>query len=40
MTSIKKKRVSKKLKVSWRKHVNINDVEEYLEDTRLEERVG
>ncbi|KAJ3665022.1 hypothetical protein Zmor_000542 [Zophobas morio] len=36
----KKKRVSKKSKLSWRKHVNINDVEEFLEDQRLEERLG
>lgn len=36
----RKKHVSKKLKVSWRKHVDINDVEEFLEDKRLEERLG
>nr|CAI5818988.1 unnamed protein product [Callosobruchus analis] len=36
----KKKKVSKKLKTSWRKHVNINDVEDFLEDKRLEERLG
>lgn len=40
LSSIKKKRVSKKLKKSWRKHVNINDVEEFLEEKRLEERLG
>ncbi|RZC37451.1 hypothetical protein BDFB_003251 [Asbolus verrucosus] len=39
-TTVKKKRVSKKNKSSWRKHVNINDVEEFLEDQRLEERLG
>ncbi|XP_028138186.2 ribosome biogenesis protein NOP53 [Diabrotica virgifera virgifera] len=39
-SSIKKKRVSKKLKSSWRKHVNINEVEEFLEEQRLEERLG
>lgn len=38
--SVKKKRVSKKLKGSWRKHVNINDVEEFLEEKRLEEKLG
>lgn len=36
----KKKRVSKKLKKSWRKHVNIGDVEDYLEEERLKERLG
>ncbi|CAH0559562.1 unnamed protein product [Brassicogethes aeneus] len=40
MATLRKKRVSKKLKVSWRKHVNIDDVEEFLEDKRLEERLG
>jgi nucleolar protein 53 len=40
MSGIKKKRVSKKNKISWRKHVNISDVEEFLEDKRLEERLG
>ncbi|KAJ8915242.1 hypothetical protein NQ315_015465 [Exocentrus adspersus] len=40
LSKAKKKRVSKKLKVSWRKHVKINDVEEFLEDQRLEERLG
>lgn len=38
--SIKKKRVSKKLKVSWRKHVNIDDVEDFLEEKRSEEKLG
>ncbi|CAH0730793.1 unnamed protein product, partial [Brenthis ino] len=36
----KKKRVSKKNKAAWRKHCDIADVEEYLEDQRLEERLG
>ncbi|KAJ8956766.1 hypothetical protein NQ314_006640 [Rhamnusium bicolor] len=40
MAITKKKRVSKKLKESWRKHVNIADVEDFLEDKRLEERLG
>ncbi|XP_022905580.2 ribosome biogenesis protein NOP53 [Onthophagus taurus] len=36
---IKKKRISKKKKSSWRK-TDIKDVEEFLEDQRLEERLG
>ncbi|EEZ98070.1 ribosome biogenesis protein NOP53 isoform X1 [Tribolium castaneum] len=40
MSVTKRKRVSKKSKLAWRKHVNINDVEEFLEDQRLEERLG
>ncbi|XP_063832225.1 ribosome biogenesis protein NOP53 [Ostrinia nubilalis] len=36
----KKKHVSKKNKKAWRKHCDINDVEEFLEDQRLEERLG
>ncbi|XP_034941194.1 ribosome biogenesis protein NOP53 [Chelonus insularis] len=36
----KKKKVSKKTKKSWRKHVNIKDVDDFLEDKRLEERLG
>ncbi|CAH2094995.1 unnamed protein product [Euphydryas editha] len=41
MTAIKKKkRVSKKSKTAWRKYSDINDVEEFLEDQRLEERLG
>lgn len=41
MTAIKKKkRVSKKSKTAWRKHCDITDVEAYLEDQRLEERLG
>ncbi|XP_063221840.1 ribosome biogenesis protein NOP53 [Bacillus rossius redtenbacheri] len=35
-----KKRVSKKLKKSWRKHVDITDVEGFLDDKLLEERLG
>lgn len=38
--SVKKKRVSKKNKIAWRKHVDITDVENFLEDQRLEERLG
>ncbi|KAK4882573.1 hypothetical protein RN001_005892 [Aquatica leii] len=36
----KKRRVSKKSKLSWRKHVDITDVENFLEEKRLEERLG
>lgn len=36
----KKKRVSKKTKRSWRKNVDIQDVDRFLEDQRLEERLG
>ncbi|GJQ69366.1 hypothetical protein Trydic_g6491 [Trypoxylus dichotomus] len=36
----KKKRISKKNKSSWRKHVDVRDVEEFLEEQRLEERLG
>ncbi|XP_065207482.1 ribosome biogenesis protein NOP53 [Planococcus citri] len=35
-----KKKVSKKLKSSWRKHVDVSDVEAFLDDKRLEERLG
>ncbi|KAG5672381.1 hypothetical protein PVAND_002513 [Polypedilum vanderplanki] len=37
---MKKKHVSMKKKSSWRKHTDINDVEEFLEDQRLQERIG
>ncbi|CAG9793530.1 unnamed protein product [Diatraea saccharalis] len=41
MPEIKKKRhVSKKNKKDWRKHCDIRDVEDFLEDQRLEERLG
>lgn len=36
----KKKRVSKKNKIAWRKHTDIKDVDKFLEDKRLEERLG
>lgn len=39
MTQVAKKRLSKKKKGSWRK-IEHQDVEEYLEDQRLEERIG
>lgn len=40
MTSTKKKRVSKKTKASWRKHTDIQDVEDFLEEQRTQERIG
>ncbi|KAK0086048.1 hypothetical protein PV325_003985 [Microctonus aethiopoides] len=36
----KRRRVSKKNKKSWRKHIDIKDVDKFLEDKRLEERLG
>lgn len=39
MTQLAKKRLSKKTKGSWRK-IEHKDVEDYLEDQRLEERIG
>lgn len=39
MTQIAKKRVSKKTKGAWRK-IEHKDVEEFLDDQRLEERIG
>lgn len=39
MTQIAKKRVSKKSKGSWRK-IEHKDVDDFLDDQRLEERTG
>ncbi|PSN36118.1 Uncharacterized protein C0J52_17203 [Blattella germanica] len=36
----RKKRVSKKNKKSWRKHTDTKDVDSFLDDQRLEERLG
>lgn len=36
----KRKRVSKKSKKAWRKHTKVEDIELFLEDQRLEERLG
>ena len=36
----KKKRVSKKNKKAWRKHTDTKDVDSFLDDKRLEERLG
>ncbi|XP_020706530.2 ribosome biogenesis protein NOP53 [Athalia rosae] len=37
---IKKRKVSKKTKKSWRKHVDNKDVDQFLDNKRLEERLG
>lgn len=37
---LKRKRVSKKTKKAWRKHSDIRDVENFLDDIRLQERTG
>ncbi|KAJ6638806.1 Ribosome biogenesis protein NOP53 [Pseudolycoriella hygida] len=36
----KRKRVSKKNKTSWRKHIDIEDVNDFLETSRQDERIG
>jgi len=36
----KRKRISKKTKKAWRKHSDIKDVENFLDDVRLQERTG
>ncbi|RWS17200.1 cellular protein-like protein [Dinothrombium tinctorium] len=38
--AFKKLKVSKNRKKTWRKHTNIDEVEEFLEEKRLEERLG
>lgn len=38
LVSGRRKRVNKNKKKSWNKHSDINDVEEFLEDVRLQER--
>lgn len=40
ITPTKKRRHSKKKKESWRKHIDITDVNEFLDEQRLEERIG
>ncbi|XP_012285471.1 ribosome biogenesis protein NOP53 [Orussus abietinus] len=35
-----KRKVSKKTKKAWRKHIDIKDVDAYLDNARLEERLG
>ncbi|XP_064600436.1 ribosome biogenesis protein NOP53-like [Liolophura sinensis] len=39
-TRVKRKRVSKNKKKSWRKHTDITDVEEALDDERMQQRTG
>lgn len=39
MTQVTKKRLSKKTKTSWRK-IQHKDVDDFLDDQRLEERIG
>lgn len=39
-TGGKKRKVSKKNKKAWRKYVNMDDVDKFLDDSRLEERLG
>jgi nucleolar protein 53 len=36
----KKKHVSRRSKAAWRKHIDIKDVDDFLEEKRLEERIG
>lgn len=38
--STKKKRFSKKSKESWRKRIDISDVNNFLDDERQQERIG
>nr|CAD7426749.1 unnamed protein product [Timema monikensis] len=40
VSSVKKRRVSKKNKKAWRKHTDVADVDEFLDEKRLEERLG
>lgn len=40
VTTGRKKRVSKKAPKSWRKHIDISDVDNFLEEKRVEERLG
>lgn len=37
---IKRRKVSKKTKKSWRKYIDVKDVDAFLENDRLEERLG
>ncbi|XP_030754474.1 ribosome biogenesis protein NOP53 [Sitophilus oryzae] len=40
ISGTKRKRVSKKSKLSWRKHTKVKDIETFLDDQREEERLG
>lgn len=38
--AMKKKKVSKRNKVAWRKHIDISDVDKFMDEQRQDERVG
>ncbi|CAL8343437.1 unnamed protein product [Arctogadus glacialis] len=38
LVSNRRKRINKNKKKNWNKHIDVNDVEDYLEDVRLQER--
>lgn len=40
ISGVKRKRVSKKSKLAWRKHTKVSDIEEFLDEQREEERLG
>uniref|UniRef100_A0A182PT58 Ribosome biogenesis protein NOP53 n=1 Tax=Anopheles epiroticus TaxID=199890 RepID=A0A182PT58_9DIPT len=40
VVTMSKKHVSRKLKSAWRKHIDISDVDQFLEEQREDERVG
>uniref|UniRef100_A0A182KB48 Ribosome biogenesis protein NOP53 n=1 Tax=Anopheles christyi TaxID=43041 RepID=A0A182KB48_9DIPT len=40
VVTMSKKHVSRKLKSSWRKHIDISDVDQFLEEQRQDERTG
>lgn len=40
MSKAKKRHASMKKKSSWRKNTDIQDIEDFLEEQRLQERIG
>lgn len=40
VSNTKRKRVSKKNKLAWRKHTKVHDIEDFLDEQREEERLG
>ncbi|XP_041776543.1 ribosome biogenesis protein NOP53 [Anopheles merus] len=40
VVNMNKKHVSRKLKSAWRKHIDISDVDQFLEEQRQDERIG
>lgn len=40
MPKVKKRQGSMKKKSGWRKNTNMDDVEDFLEEQRLQERIG